>query len=80
MKKHPNKHVQAAIEYALLCGWHFRPSKGHAFGRLICAIPEHSEHQISIWSTPHVPEHHAEQIRRKVNSCAVDVAPHIRRN
>ncbi len=36
MKKHPNKHIQAAIEYALLCGWQFRPSNGHAFGRLIC--------------------------------------------
>ncbi|AUY26755.1 MAG: hypothetical protein E7C36_05845 [Mixta calida] len=80
MKKHPNKHIQAAIEYALLCGWQFRPSNGHAFGRLICAVPEHSEHQMSVWSTPRAPERHAQQIRRKVNSCALDVTPHIRRN
>ncbi|WP_275555624.1 hypothetical protein [Mixta sp. Marseille-Q2659] len=80
MKKHPNKHIQDAIEFALLCGWRFRPSNGHAFGRLICDVPEHSEHQISIWSTPRIPEYHAEQIRRKVSQCAIDDAPHIRRN
>lgn len=28
MKKHPDKHIQAALDYALSQGWHFRPSKG----------------------------------------------------
>lgn len=37
MKKHPNKHIQAAIEYALAQGWRFHPSNGHTFGRLIAA-------------------------------------------
>ncbi|MBL0906438.1 hypothetical protein [Pectobacterium carotovorum] len=69
MKKHPNKHIQAAIEYALAQGWHFYPSNGHAFGRLICGTPDHSPHMMSIWSTPSVPENHAKQIRRNVDSC-----------
>ncbi|MFJ5485219.1 hypothetical protein [Pectobacterium actinidiae] len=69
MKKHPNKHIQAAIEYALAQGWRFYPSNGHAFGRLICGAPDHRPHMMSIWSTPSVPENHAKQIRRNVDSC-----------
>ncbi|MDI3438444.1 hypothetical protein QLG07_03125 [Erwinia sp. V90_4] len=69
MKEHPNKHIRAAIEYALNRGWIFHPASGHAFGRLKCSIPEHQQHQMSVWSTPAVPEHHASQIRRKVDSC-----------
>ncbi|WP_413739287.1 hypothetical protein ACL2XP_24950 [Sodalis sp. RH21] len=69
MKDHPNKHIQAAIEYALSEGWHFRHSNGHAFGRLVCGISRHQDHQMSVWSTPGNPENHARQIRRKINSC-----------
>ncbi|ATY92299.1 hypothetical protein WCU81_13595 [Pectobacterium atrosepticum] len=69
MKKHPNKHIQEAIEYALTRGWRFYSSNGHAFGRLICSTPDHSTHIMSIWSTPSVSENHAKQIRRNVDSC-----------
>ncbi|MEQ9910180.1 hypothetical protein ABRP70_20445 [Pectobacterium odoriferum] len=69
MKKTPNKHIQAAIEYALARGWRFYPSSGHAFGRLICGAPDHSTHMMSICSTPSVSENHARQIRRNVDSC-----------
>ncbi|HEY0210189.1 hypothetical protein [Acerihabitans sp.] len=69
MKDHPNKHIQAAIEYALSKGWRFRHSKGHAFGRLTCGIPGHEEHQISVWSTPRIAENHAKQLRRRIDSC-----------
>ncbi|PWC15689.1 hypothetical protein B4923_00810 [Brenneria roseae subsp. americana] len=69
MKKHPNKHIQAAIEYALAQGWRFHPSNGHAFGRLICGTQNHHDHMMSIWSTPSNPENHAKQICRKVDSC-----------
>nr|WP_113864996.1 hypothetical protein [Brenneria salicis]NMN90573.1 hypothetical protein [Brenneria salicis ATCC 15712 = DSM 30166]RBP66936.1 hypothetical protein DES54_102147 [Brenneria salicis ATCC 15712 = DSM 30166]RLM32095.1 hypothetical protein BHG07_01560 [Brenneria salicis ATCC 15712 = DSM 30166] len=73
MKKHPNKHIQAAIEYALAQGWRFNPSKGHAFGRLICDTPDHADHMMSIWSTPANPENHAKQIRRQVDHCLMIV-------
>lgn len=69
MKKHPNKHIQAAIEYALSRGWRLKPSNGHAFGRLICDMPDHADHMMSIWSAPANPENHAKQIHRKVDSC-----------
>ena len=69
MKNHPNKHIQAASAYAISQGWLFRASNGHAFGRLQCALPQHREHMMSIWSTPKNPEQHAKQIRRKVDEC-----------
>ncbi|WP_211130326.1 hypothetical protein [Serratia surfactantfaciens] len=59
MKKHPDKHIQAALAYALSQGWHFRPGRGHAFGRLHCAFAGHQEHMMSIWRTPKNPELHA---------------------
>ncbi len=72
MKKHPNKAIQSAIEYAIAHGWHFHPSSGHAFGRQVCGYPEHPLHQMSIWSTLRVPENHAKQIRCKIDSCLVN--------
>ncbi|NIC28596.1 hypothetical protein [Serratia plymuthica] len=69
MKNHPNKHIQAALSYAISQGWFFRSSNEHAFGRLQCSLPEHREHMMSIWSTPKNPEQHAMQIRRKVDQC-----------
>ncbi|WP_145521054.1 hypothetical protein [Yersinia mollaretii] len=70
MRDHPNKHIQAAIDYALSKGWKFRSSNGHAFGRLYCGISEHNQHQMSIWSTPKNAENHGKQIYRKVNTCS----------
>ncbi|XBS70052.1 hypothetical protein ABK905_01670 [Acerihabitans sp. KWT182] len=71
MKEHPNKHIHAAIKYALTRGWKFRASQGHAFGRLCCGKPEHIKHQMSVWSTPKNPEHHAKQICRQVDRCFI---------
>ncbi|WP_324701245.1 hypothetical protein U9K49_22880 (plasmid) [Pantoea agglomerans] len=73
MKKHPNKHIQAAIDYALENGWKKVTAGGssHAYCRLRCgdSSDEHSSHQMSVWSTPEVPEHHAARIRRRVDEC-----------
>ncbi|MDU4129468.1 MULTISPECIES: hypothetical protein [Pantoea] len=73
MKKHPNKHIQEAIEYALENGWVMVPAgkSAHPYCRLRCgdSTDEHSSHQRSVWSTPRVPEHHAAQIRRWVDEC-----------
>lgn len=71
MKEHPNKHIQAAIEYALDNNWKFRASRGHAFGRLSCGVAGHTEHQMSVWSTPKSPELHAKQIIRQVDRCCL---------
>lgn len=73
MKKHPNKHVREAIEYAVENGWDVVETgkSGHAFCRLKCILG-HAEHQMSIWSTPKDPETHAKQILRKVRQCNGD--------
>ncbi|WP_249962239.1 hypothetical protein [Histophilus somni] len=73
MAKHPNKHIQAALDYALSHGWQIVPSgkSAHSFCRLRC-LRGHSEHQMSVWSTPKSPENHAKQIIRKVNECSED--------
>ncbi|WP_156656722.1 hypothetical protein [Morganella psychrotolerans] len=70
MKRHPDKHIQSAIEYALLQGWVWISggNSAHAFCRLRCSSPaeKHRLHQMSVWSTPRSPENHAKQIIRKV--------------
>lgn len=70
MKHHPNKAISQAIAYALEHGWHIVPSgkSAHAYCRLRCNFG-HSEHQMSVWSTPKNAENHAKQIIRKVNEC-----------
>lgn len=74
MKRHPNKHIQEAIEYALSKGWLWiAPGKSaHCFCRLRCGSPEgeHKDHQMSVYSTPKSEENHAKQIRRTVDRCA----------
>lgn len=74
MKAHPNKHIHAAVEYAISKGWHFVAggSSSHCFGRVRCGIPAHREHMMSIWSTPRNPENHAVQIIRRVDHCPPD--------
>jgi len=70
MKKHPNKHIRDAIDYALQNGWVIIDTgkSGHSFCRLKCVLG-HNEHQMSIWSTPKSPENHAKQILNKVKQC-----------
>lgn len=71
MKEHPDKHIRAAIRYAVLKGWVFTPGRNssHCFGRLKCGITEHPQHMMSVWSTPGSTQNHAWQIVRKVDSC-----------
>lgn len=73
MKKHPDKHIQAAIEYALAAGWVQIPSghSAHCFCKLRCGDPHdrHRDHHLSIWSTPKVPRYHAQLIFKSVDRC-----------
>lgn len=55
MKRHPNKHIQMAIEYAVSKGWILVEAgqSSHAFCRLRCGDPnrEHQNHQMSVFDT-----------------------------
>lgn len=67
--RHPNKEIEKSVRYAETRGWTVVITSGHAWGRLYC--PEgHSEHQMSVWSTPRNPTRHARQIKKFVDRCA----------
>ena len=71
MKRHPNKHIREALEYALENGWEVIETgkSAHAFCRIRCLLG-HGEHVMGVWSTPKNAENHAKQILRKVNQCS----------
>lgn len=70
-KTHPNKHIEAAVQYAESKGWRFKDpgASAHAWGRLLCGEATREGCQLSVWSTPKNPENHAKQIKRAVDSC-----------
>jgi hypothetical protein len=67
--RHPNKHIQAAIEYAEEHGWTVVRQCHHAFCVLRCPAGHRGGCQYSVWSTPRNPEAHAKDIRREVDQC-----------
>lgn len=73
---HPNKEIEAAIQYAEAKGWRYKASgkSAHAWGRLLCAFADRGGCQMSVWSTPASPEDHAKAIRRKAEKCPHQVA------
>jgi len=68
--KHTNKHIAAAIDYALKNGWKYIETgkSAHAFCILRC-ISGHGEHSISVSSTPRNPENDAKKILKLVKKC-----------
>lgn len=76
MEKHPNKHINDAVKYAVENGWEVveAGSSSHAWARLKCPYndPECRCGKFclkSVWSTPKNPQDHAKQIRRIVDRC-----------
>jgi hypothetical protein len=67
--KHPNKDIEAAVQYAESVGWSVKMSNGHAWGRLLCPMSTREGCIISVWSTPKDPFAHARRIRRDVDMC-----------
>jgi hypothetical protein len=67
--RHPNKHIEEAVQYAEEHGWRVEMSEGHNWGFVLC--PERSREgcSIGVYSTPKVPEDHARRIRRGVDRC-----------
>lgn len=72
--RHPNKEIEAAVAYAIDCGWRFEVLTGHGWGKILCPWNDTECRcgtfcQISVWSTPPNPEGHARKIRRLVDGC-----------
>jgi hypothetical protein len=67
--RHPDKHIEAAVRYALERGWRVEISQGHAWGHLLCPRRSRDGHIVPVWSTPRSPERHARWIRREIEKC-----------
>ncbi len=67
--RHPDKHIEKAVRYAELLGWHVEMSDGHAWGHILCPLRSRDGCIIGVWSTPRNPENHARHIRREVDVC-----------
>lgn len=67
--RHPNKEIEAAVQYAEDHGWVLTISRGHSWGQLRCPFGQRGGCMTPVWSTPRNPEGHAERIRRDVDRC-----------
>jgi hypothetical protein len=72
--RHPSKEIEKALVYAELQGWRVILLNGHAWGKIQCPWNEADCRcgtfcQVSVWSTPRVPEHMAHNIHRAVDGC-----------
>lgn len=82
-KSHPNKEIRDAIDYAVSKGWTVKPGGGSAHCWCTLRCPRNDREcrcglfcQMSVWSTPRVPEDMAAKIRRTVDGCiGQDPAP-----
>lgn len=67
--RHPKPPIEEAVQYAEQRGWRVEMSSGHAWGRLYCPKSTREGCIVSVWSTPRVPENHARQIRKAIDTC-----------
>ncbi len=74
-KKHPNKEIRAAVEYALSLNWELKMTgkSSHCWGKLYCPTGDRENGcLVFVYGTPRVPEDHANQITRAVKRCEHD--------
>jgi hypothetical protein len=67
-QRHPNKHIQAAIEFAIENGWRLETHRAH-WGLLLCPGRRRGACSFGVHSTPRTPEAHAKDIVRTVRRC-----------
>lgn len=72
--RHPSKEIEKALAYAETQGWRALLLNGHAWGKIQCPWNDATCRcstfcQVSVWSTPRVPEHMAHNVRRAVDGC-----------
>jgi hypothetical protein len=74
LNDHPNKHIRAAVDYALSSGWSLKKAgpRAHIWGTLYCPRRDRQGCFRFVYCTPRVPEAHARDIRRAVDRC-----PHV---
>ena len=75
--RHPDKHIERAIQSAERLGWTVEISGGHAWGRLFCPLHSREGCIVVVYSTPRVPENHARHIQREIDLCPHKVGGQI---
>ena len=56
--RHPNKEIEAAVQYAEANGWTCTVPGGHAWGILWCTHGRRGGCRFGVWSTPRSPDNH----------------------
>lgn len=67
--RHPNKHIEEAVQHAESLGWRFELSPGHAWGHLLCPLATREGCIVPVWSTPRNPEAHARTVLKRLGKC-----------
>ena len=67
--RHPDKNIEAAVQYAESLGWTVTISTGHSWGRLFCPKSSRDGCIVGVYSTPSNPFQHARRVRRDVDNC-----------
>jgi hypothetical protein len=64
MAQHKNKHIRAAVQYALDHRWRLKLAgpRAHIWGTLYCPRQDRTGCFARVFSTPRVPEAHAADI------------------
>ena len=63
--RHPDKHIESAVQYAESLGWRILMASGHAWGHLYCPLHAREGCRLSVWSTPRNAENHARHLRAR---------------
>ena len=67
--RHPDKHIEAAVQYAESLEWRVTISRGHNWGLLWCPAGQGTVVELPVYSTPSVAEHHANWLRKNIDGC-----------
>lgn len=69
--RHPKKEVEKALAQMEKAGWEVAmASSGHRWGVAKCGEASRAGCQVSIWSTPRSPGHHARQLLHRLEQCS----------
>lgn len=74
--RHPNKEIEAVLQYAHEKGWRIVVGGSHAWGKIYCPYNDREcrcgEFCITcVWSTPKNPGNHARQLKRVIDHCSI---------
>ena len=72
--KHPNKEINAVIQYAERKGWTVKKANGHAWATMRCQKNDSGCRcgkfcQMSVWSTPKNPGNFAKRLKKRIDDC-----------